>query len=172
MPSTVEPRFTCLVKATSSKPMPLVFGRTASGLMVPVLVSATGELVVDSLPAGSALIGDVQARNLGWVSATWQKDPMRFGYSGQVVEAVVDNNLDAGDNTVLSTSVPAGEVHVITNIGITYAGTVAGVALAVLMNLSGVASRLFGQAPPVSVQLYDRQGWWVLAPGSYIYLAI
>lgn len=115
---------------------------------------------------------NVQARDYGWYSGAWQKNPLLMGYSAAVGEAVTNTSLAAGANTLSSTAVPAGEVHVITNIAAAYSGTVTNVILTVRINDSGTIYELYGQKPPVTGVYYDRQGFWVLKPGAKIDLLI
>ncbi len=87
-------------------------GSTSGGVIKPLLVDANGAVIVSSivneLPAGTQEIGKVQARNYGWISANWQKDPLRIGYSGQVVQNASNTNLPAGTSNLNLAAVPAG----------------------------------------------------------------
>lgn len=78
--------------------MPLIFGETASGLLVPVRVDD------DGLLAG---VGQ------GWVGAAWQKNPLLLGYSGDQTEQISDLNADEGTDTLASAAVPAGEIWIV-----------------------------------------------------------
>lgn len=78
--------------------MPLIFGETPSGLMVPVALNEDG-----------SLIGSGQ----GWIGAAWQKDPIRLGYSGDKSEQILDESASAGTNILTSSAVPAGELWVV-----------------------------------------------------------
>lgn len=155
--------------------MPIIFGRVlASGIMVPVNVDTDGDLQIDvkgALPAGTALIGDVGARNLGWVSAAWQKDPLRFGYSAHIYRAWSNLNLPAGNSTQADTAVPAGEIWVITNIAMRYEGT-APTFMTMQINDGVTTYHLFRQLAPTTLAVYDRQGWWVLAPGHNLEIRV
>ncbi len=156
--------------------MPLMQGRVlASGIMVPVNVDADGDLQVDilaALPAGTNLLGDVQARNKGWVSAAWQKDPLRIGYSGVIRGFFSNTALAAGTNNIDGTAVPAGEIWRLDNISVSYIGTVTNVRLYAILLSSAVEYLLYEQQPPVSIQEYDRQGNWILEPGEKIRLKV
>jgi hypothetical protein len=174
--------------------MPLIFGRVlASGIMVPVNVDTDGNVQVDvlaalpagnnnigdvdvltlpSIPSGSNLIGDVQARNLGYISGAWQKDPLRFGYSGQVYERVVNTALAAGVNNLDTSAVPAGRIWVVTSIACHYVGTVAGVVILVVIQQGANLLALYNVTAVVSNQYYDRQGQFILAAGDFVRLTV
>jgi len=49
----------------------------------------------------------------GWDLTQWRKLAMVWGYSGSMGEAVNDTDADVGNNTLETTVVPAGEVHVV-----------------------------------------------------------
>jgi hypothetical protein len=132
-----------------------------------VKVDASGNLV-------AVILADqnVQARGYGWINAAWQKQPMPIGFSAVLSKDTYNPNLVAGQNFLVLPTVPAGEVWVYTNIIFYYIGTVATVQL-VAQNVDGVNNPyLFGVGPPVSAQIYDRQGQWFLGPGSYIRLIV
>lgn len=78
--------------------MPLIFGVTSAGVLVPVQVDANGV---------------VSAANHGLVGGSFQKDPIRLGYSGLAVETITDLNATTGANTLTTTVVPAGEIHIV-----------------------------------------------------------
>ncbi len=150
--------------------MPLMHGRVlASGVMVPVNVDLDGDLQVDilaALPAGTNLIGDVQARNKGWVSSAWQKDPLRFGFSGIARDRLINTNLSAGTNVLNMSLVPSGEFWVITNLCTEYIGTFATVHMRYYMYDGANYFKLWEADPPHSQHILDRQGWWVLNSGD------
>lgn len=110
--------------------------------------------------------------NKGWISSAWQKDPIRFGPSGIITEAINNTTLSAGSNTLASTAVPSGELHVITNLAVMYSGTVSGVTMTIQMNHDGSGYQIFYQNSITSGQYYDKQGWWVLDASDNIQLII
>ena len=65
-------------------------------------------VTLPSLPAGTNLIGKIQANSYGLIGGSFQKDPIRLGYSGEGAEEVSDMSADAGTNTLTSTAIPAG----------------------------------------------------------------
>lgn len=96
--------------------MALIFGRTSTGLLVPVLVDASGYLYINTLstittlPAISlAANQNIQARNHGYIATVWQKDPMQDGYSDIHAQRVSNLNAGVGTNILNSTTVPSGE---------------------------------------------------------------
>ena len=52
----------------------------------------------------------------GWTGSAWVKLPILFGYSAPYLETVEDLNADAGDNVLVGSTVPAGEVWVVTSV--------------------------------------------------------
>jgi hypothetical protein len=137
--------------------MPLIFGRTSSGLMVPVLVDASGRIGVESL---------------GYISGAWQKNPLAFGLSAAVYRTWSSTTLAAGDNTLNDSAVPAGEVWVITNMAARYVGTFATVHLRLVIVNGGVGYVQFEIDPPHNDHIEGQQGWWVLFPGDNLRLFI
>lgn len=110
--------------------MGLIHGKTTGDDLVAVTVDADGHLQLDTLTlpvvilgAGSAEIGSVQARNYGWVSGAFQKDPLRIGYSGNVRQVWANANLSAGTNNVDSNAVPSGDLWHILSLAFQYLGT-------------------------------------------------
>lgn len=73
-----------------------------------ILIDASKRLVV---AVASVVASDVQMH--GYYDGAWQKAPMPWGYCDTVVERNYEPNAAAGINTLASTAVPAGEVHVI-----------------------------------------------------------
>lgn len=115
---------------------------------------------------------NVQARNHGYVAGDWQKDPIRFGFSDQVGEQVVNNNLAAGFNLLKTTAVPSGEVHVIKNISARYAGTVTTVFFIVYHHSQFGDLSLYGTTTVVANTIYDRQTDIVMIEDDYIQLGV
>lgn len=201
--------------------MPVIIGVTSTGILVPILVTTTGKIMIDSLPAGSANIGDVdiltlpaipagsnligkvdvntlpsipagsnnigdvdvltlpalpagtneigkvQARNYGLVSGAFQKDPIRFGYSGVVARFWSNTNLAAGTNDVDDSAVPAGEIWIITSFAFNYIGTSPAQCRRTLV-IGGTVYRIDTVQTPTSNVIYGLQSWWVLEPGNYL----
>lgn len=112
------------------------------------------------------------AENYGWVSSAWQKDPLRLGYSGTVSETLSDTALSSGSNNINGTAVPAGEIHVITNVSCAYLGTVSGVRLLPAVYVNSEVVYIDEHNSITSGQNYQTQGYFVLAPGDYIRLQI
>lgn len=130
--------------------MPLIFGKTSTGLMVPVRVDANGLLSIESL---------------GQVGGAWQKNPLAFGYSGVVKRVASNVALAAGTNVLDDSAVPAGEIWVITNIATRYVGTVATVVIRVEIYDGASGYVLYDAGNLTSSLSVDRQGWWVLPSG-------
>ena len=135
----------------------IILGETAGGLVYPVRINDDHNLI---------------AAGYGYYLATWRKNPLQFGISGQVIEDAYNLNLAAGTNVLSTTPVPNNTIHVITQISCMYTGTVTSVRMIVTLKTSGSSPRLFGIVSPVSSQPVDRQGWWVLLPTNYLTLTI
>lgn len=103
----------------------------------------------------------------GFVNSAWHKDPLRFGYSGNILEHVGSTTLAAGTNNFDTTAVPANKVHVITQMSMIYTGT-APTRIAASHSGLGTTRLFFAQLAPVSTGVYDRQGYWVLTPGDFV----
>jgi hypothetical protein len=86
----------------------------------PLLVNASGQAIAvgkgTSEEVNAALLTPARALvgGHGYISGAWQKNPLSFGYSGQVAQQVANNDAPAGDNQLNGTAVPAGEIWVIT----------------------------------------------------------
>lgn len=127
-----------------------------------ILIDASKRLVV---AIASIVAADAQMH--GHVGGAWQKQPLIWGYSDVVEERVLDANCSAGTDSVQTTVVPAGEVHVITSLAMYVASGTCGNLVA--YKNDGVASyELVGQTSPTSSQIYDRQGFYVLGPSDSI----
>jgi hypothetical protein len=110
---------------------------------------------------------DIRAYSYGRVNAAWHKDPIRFGYSDTVGETVQNLDLPAGTSVLDGTAVAYGYVHVITQASILYLGT-SPANIDIRVKVGGVSIIVFRQKSPVSNQMYDRQGYWVLEEGDYV----
>lgn len=126
-----------------------------------VLVDAiTGDVsVTQTNPA------NLQSGINGWINAAWQKQPLIFGYSGDILRLASNTNLAAGTNQVNDSAVPAGEIWVVTSLSMAYVGTVP-TSIRLSIVAATVAYRLFQQNAPVSDMAYDRQGYWIMQEGD------
>lgn len=145
---------------------------TDGNLTAAVLADQSIEVVQDDAADLKATVDiaadqNVQARGYGYIGAAWQKVPLPFGLSGRVAEIVTDTNTGAGTDSVSTTAVPAGEYHIVSQISM-YVASGSANNLVAYLNAAGTTPGLFGYTSPTSSQVYDRQGWWVLAPGDYI----
>ena len=106
----------------------------------------------------------------GWISGVWQRNPLSFGFSGQVERLWTDTNLSAGANTVDDSAVPAGEIWIITQLSIMYDGT-APDDIQFAIRTVAQQIELFEVKDPVPSIFYDRQGWWILVQGDKLRLS-
>jgi hypothetical protein len=138
----------------------IVYVKTPSGLIVPMLADENGNIYNDLH---------------GYIGGAWKKNPIVFGYSRAVLEKVYNVNLPAGTSTIDTTTVPAGQVHIYTNIGVQYVGTVASVVLHVGIHTGALVVNIFNTIAIgiiVADAVYERQGMFVIPAGHYVRLTI
>lgn len=150
---------------------------TSGNLVAALLAGSSIEVTQDTAADLKATVNlatdqNVQARLHAYINSAWQKAPFCFGVSSIKTENVLNTSLLAGTNTLSTTAVTAGQIQVVTNIAFYYSGTVATVVMGVYMKHDAVTYALYGQAPPVSNQIYDRQGQWVMDAGDQMQLII
>ena len=133
----------------------LVFGYDGTDYRV-VKVDTAGNLLV-------ALNTDqnVQSRGYGWISNAWQKNPLSFGYSGQVSERLLDDNLPAGFKQVLGAKCPPERIWVVTIATVKYTGTVPDYILLRVIGMDSTPFLVY-QTSPTSNQPYLFSGQVVL----------
>jgi hypothetical protein len=131
--------------------MPLIFGQTSLGKMLAVLVDTAGQILTVSQ---------------GWIGGAWQKNPLTIGYSNTVERSISNASLAAGANTIDDSVVPAGEVWVITNLVISYTGTVAGVVIQASRMSGGGSYIIYERRTLTSAQWYEYSGTIILKPGD------
>lgn len=137
--------------------MPLIFGVTSAGVMVPIRVDTNGL---------------IETVNTGWFSGAWQKNPLLMGYSGSVRRVITNTALPAGASVQADSAVPAGEVWDIENIVVTYIGTVAGVTLTIGIRSGAGFYPLFEATGLTSGVYVDRQGRWTLGSGDNLEVSV
>lgn len=131
-----------------------------------VTVDASGHLQIDALtlPAITIAAGQtVDGRVYGYYNGAWYKNPLQFGVSDVLVDKAAFHAVAAGDQWVTGTTVPAGQLWVITSWSMAKDGTTTSLQAGFY---DGVDNRIWwGQYTMTNNVYYDRQGWWVLAPG-------
>ena len=132
--------------------MGLIHGVDSTDKVLPLLVDASGRALTLSH---------------GWDGAAWRKDPVRLGYSGVVRYFVNNTALAAGTNVIVTTTVPVGQVNVITAIAMQYAGTVP-TDMTARLKSGGVGFPINNIPTPVSTQYYTISGTWVVAEGEWL----
>lgn len=90
-----------------------------------------------------------------------------IGYGGLIGENLSDTSLDAGTNSLIGTAVPAGEVHVVTQVAVLYTGTVPTKVLIAPVGTPGTPVYL-EQWSPASGQWYYSSINVLLQEGDYI----
>lgn len=132
----------------------LIKGVTSTKDLVPVQVDSFGRLV----PATS------EAQNMGWYGGAWHKQPVTIGYS-ENLDAVISAALSSATERVYGTTVPAGEVWVVTQICLscTHAATFIDMRKYIDLGFLGVVYRVSGA---VANGFYDRTLNLILPPGQ------
>jgi len=137
-------------------------GFLASGVLRALALDANDYLKVAFPAASAGLVGEH-----GYIAGAWQKSPLSFGASGSVSRAFENTGIPTAIYNLDDTAVPAGEMWIITNMAIQYAGTPPTLIAAQIVSGAVVAS-LYMLRPPIPLQFYDRQGWWVMFPGDFL----
>jgi hypothetical protein len=131
-----------------------------------IRVGQGGLLEADDLnldASGSAGVNQHQ-----YDGSAWRKSNMLFGYNDRYAERVYEPNLAAGANTVYGTTVPDGEVWIVT----TFIGQCVGATITILVfgsNNDVYPIPVVVQQPPVTGQWYVWTGTLVLKAGDRIY---
>jgi len=106
-----------------------------------------------------------------WDGSVWRKQPLLFGYTDNLLQRTTTSTLPAGAANVDLAAVPSSYVYVYTSLLFCYIGTPPTYAFVQIMR-GGNPYELFSQLAPVSIQGYDREGWWVLKAADFVRLAI
>jgi hypothetical protein len=106
-----------------------------------------------------------------WDGTVWRKQPLLYGYTSALGARKIVNALAAGNNTLDIDAVPADEIWVVTNLAMRYTGT-APTRMTVTLTIDSIGYSVYRQETVVSNEIYDRQGWWVLAEGDQISMVI
>jgi len=115
--------------------------------------------------------GRLSANAHGYIAGAWQKQPLAWGISDSVSEAVSDTNLGADTQTLSTTPILAGEVHVASAINFRVdSATCTRGQLQIVVG--GVSLVILTQASPVAYTWYLKTGEFVLAEGDYIALSM
>lgn len=107
----------------------------------------------------------------GHDGTNWQKLGLVWAYNDVVSEIVTDNDLAAGTNHLDGTTVPAGEVWVITAICGYYKGSSA-TGLLLKATAGGEALNLRTEYPPTTQQWYVITGNFVLKEDDFVRVTI
>lgn len=119
--------------------MTLIFGRTSTGIMVPVLVDSDGVILSGSF---------------AWSGTAWQKQPFIEGYNGIVRQLISDTNLPTGSPTKNFPSVPNNYVYVYESVSVYIISTsVTFVDLAIVN--TGTQYNVWEIPAPASGHLYN-----------------
>jgi len=117
-----------------------------------------------SLPAGSNVIGKVDINSPIPLQVSSKSGDKLLGVSGVVRGIYSNTNLSAGNQRVRVVTVPAGEMWMITHLGIAYVGTVSTVRLSLELTVSTIIYTLGAFSPVVS------SGWY-FSPAPILVIA-
>lgn len=106
-----------------------------------------------------------------WDGTVWRKQPLLYGYTSVLGARKINNALAAGNVSLDIDAVPADEIWIVTNLAMRYSGT-APTRMTVTVTIDSIGYSLYREETVVSNEIYDRQGWWVLAEGDQISLGI
>lgn len=139
----------------------LIHGQTSTNLLTPLLVDATGRplVVLDSVTGG---VVTVQATGGDKI----------FAYESAVYQNISNAALAAGTNQLVTATVGTGKVWIVSSIAIRYIGVVATVQLFARVYNGATFVTAFHISPPVSGQIYDRQGQWIVPATGYVDLIV
>jgi len=137
--------------------MPLIHGADSTGKAIPLLVDASGQVIVSR--AAKVMVDTSGGDKI-------------ISVKGSANLRTVNTNLAAGQNDIDIPTVPANEAWVLTNFTVYYAGTVAGVTLQLLISSTTLNDVLAVITGITSGVFYDRQGYWLLFPGEIARLRV
>lgn len=162
---------TARILRTDANGQPMISALDTGGSARQLRCSTSGDLIAggrDAAANGYPLRTD----NTGELSVQGHLLNKLFAYGLAVHQTIGTSALPAGASNYDATAPAAGKVHVITNVAMYYTGTVAGVQIQTQILSSGTGRPVFNQSPPVSTQIYDRQGYWVLSANDNIRLVV
>lgn len=146
--------------------MPLLYGKTDAGLLVPVQVDDDGILQTNDAGTGG---GDANIH--GYYSGAWAKAPIPFGVSSVYRKRFKNDDLPAGAYYMDTDDVPANTIHIYTAIAFRYVGTAPNELL--IWGRGGPNDAIMGgKQSPVSGVYYFIQVPIVLGAGEHISLHI
>jgi len=142
--------------------MPLLYGKTDDGILVPVQVDEDGILQTNDAGAGG---GDANMH--GYYDGAFHKSPLPFGLSAGLMERTENPATPGGAYNLNADPCPAGELWVITLFSYYYSGTPP--ASVKLHMISGDKSPVVAKtSTPVSGRYYFLLGTFILTEGDYI----
>ena len=143
----------------------LMFGYDGTDYRV-VKVDTGGNLVFAALADQN-----IQARDYGWISGAWQKNPLMPGFSAAGAINYYNGNLPAGSSDQSMDAVPAGEYWKLT-LGVMYISTttITSIRLSAVVNLVTVPILLV--LTPVSARYYPQICDVLMGPADYLSVAV
>lgn len=103
----------------------------------------------------------------GPATGNWHPLQMIWGYTTHYLEALADNSAAAGDNTLTGSTVPAGEIWVVTNVDAANADTNI-TALNIQIILAATEHHIAGRLTPSKKEGVNVQGFWPMPPGAHV----
>lgn len=135
-----------------------------------VHVDEDGQLHIEikaELPAGTKNIGDVDVATMPTVTVIPGSGEKLIGFSGIVEERLRDIDLSVNTNVLTGTTVPTGEVWVLTHVSIQYDGSV---PTRMYVEATGLATAtiLFWKEEPTPAVFYVNTFNVLMQAGDYI----
>jgi len=153
--STIE-----VTQATAANLKALVNVNTGQTIAVTQASAADLKATV-TIPTGQ----NIQAYNYGLWGGAQKAGPVPFGANAAVAFSASNTSLAAGSSTLVVATAPAGTVYVLTSLAMYYGGT-SPTNIQLRITAGGTVAIVALQLSPVTLTVYDRQGWWVLGPGD------
>ncbi|GAH80685.1 unnamed protein product, partial [marine sediment metagenome] len=100
------------------------------------------------------------AHSHGYISGSWQKQPISAGFSAAIAVAHADSSLPGTSGYLAAPDVPDGEYHLVTSINCRHTGGTL-TRLAMIANMGGTRLYLWDNASPTI-------GAWYLTTGQFL----
>lgn len=127
--------------------MPIIFGKDATDNILPLLLDASGNIIVSASQL-TTTGGKVKVDSDGEIITSLTRDLADSSYS--ILGEFQNLNLPAGNSVQTVFTVPASQIWELDMVGVYYGGTVAGVVLYTQVNRSGALTTVDYTATPVN----------------------
>jgi len=104
---------------------------------------------------------------MGWDGSEWQKLGLLFGYNDTYKDYGSNLNLSAGDQDIVLSTVPAGEIWIVTHVGAYMSSTSINI-MEIILHTSAHDYVLYSYKPPTSDKWHTESCKVYLNEGNYI----